>query len=279
MSGFYNPDDVGIPREISQDAAQKFTVASDYEIIGITGKDSLGDSEAWKSYVDREKLSQVWGVGNSSPWKSYEDRSVFELLDNFLGKMAMRYSSAETRSELYVKNKSKQLLPGEKNRHALILDLGGPHSIALAAKFARIGYQPVVLMPADGFQSRGNTGLQELATFLYYAREIEQAREDLDFTEDSPPAFILDIHREGALLGNSGIALPSKAELLDQNIRNVLYMSERDMNGEIEHPLPFKNIPDIANDLKPYFKEYQRFGVDKWITVHVSGFDPWPHLR
>ncbi|MFA6317205.1 MAG: hypothetical protein WC943_07290 [Elusimicrobiota bacterium] len=124
---------------------------------------------------------------------------------------------------------------------AVILDCGGPMSVALAVELGKAGYQPVSLL--NGAVGKGG-GLQSgsvrtLAALAGLRAEVERSGD-----MSSPPAFILDRSRLEPGAAPEAFILPGAPEFLDKGVPEVLYIHDADAEGEKAW------APDIAGRLK-----------------------------
>ncbi|MCS7092472.1 MAG: hypothetical protein NZM26_03920 [Patescibacteria group bacterium] len=159
-----------------------------------------------------------------------------------------------------------------------MLDSGGTHSVAMAVKLAKSGYQPIVMLDAIVHPKGIVRAEQDLAVLLYFAVEMEKLKTEGKITNTSPPVFVLDCHRTGfcgSLFDNSykftNKDFPNAKELKANSITCVVYLNETAQNGYI---LPdFQAIDRVSDDLQPLIMDWQANGIQ----VLYSGVDPWPN--
>lgn len=158
-------------------------------------------------------------------------------------------------------------MSGQLDNHtAVILDSGGPHSIAMALKLMKNGFQPVILLNSSLAEQRYK--VQDLATLLYFSEVAKQLKVEGKIRADMPPAFIMDTHRVNAYRQDE---LPDVEQLSSLAIRKVVYLNEGDRNGKIDPLDQFQSSDRLNKDLKPI--------VAKWegkIKILYTGIKPWP---
>jgi hypothetical protein len=196
--------------------------------------------------------------------------------------MEPRYSKGEVRSEAGISNLINTGLLGKET--VVVLDSGGPHSVAMAIKLAReLGYQPIVMLDAESSepnQSELTTTTQSLATMLHFSVELDGLRKAGKINKDSPPAFILDAHRnvfsiyDDARVNDNRYEysqddFPDVNTLKDFGINRVVYINEGDQNGLIDPS--FQSIDRVKGDLKDTVTSWEGGGVEMIYT----GVSPW----
>ena len=123
-----------------------------------------------------------------------------------------------------------------------------------------------------------NRAEQELATMLYFAKEVEQLKEQGAFRASSPPVFIMDCHRTDKPFTAtdadnsykySNRDLPTAQELKGLGITKLVYLNEGDQVGKIN--ASFQSTDRLQQDLKPIVAEWSAGGV----AVKYTGVAPW----
>ena len=150
-------------------------MGEDLFLIGATQHDSTG-TESWRSYLTAPCLQEAWSTPLDSPYAKFTKTTTIESIDRLGNHIKPRHSDAEKKSE----NELSQLIanPLFDKRTAVILDSGGSHSVAMAAKLATAtGHQPIVMFnEVPHVMGLGSQAVQESATMLYHAREVEQQK-------------------------------------------------------------------------------------------------------
>lgn len=246
-----------------------------FTIVSARETDSSGAFK-WKRYLDKNRLNKAWSAPGGSPFGPFEKTKTIDAVNKFAGDLKPRYSKGEVRSEAGIGNLIKT---GVLDREtAIVLDSGGAHSIAMAAKLAReLGYQPIVMLDAKPHQNGTNRAEQELATLLYFADEVKRLKAEGKIKSDAPPAFILDIHRDlwplpGRFNNNYTYKdgdFPDARTLRQHGITKVVYLNEDDHNGSIT--LYFQSIDRVAKDLKQIVRAWEQEGIKMLYT----GVKPW----
>lgn len=162
--------------------------------IGRKDYDSLGTLE-WRNYLEAQKLYDAWATPQGSPYKVFERRGTIDSVDQFVSFMWPRYSGGKIKSVDELSNLIQSGVLGRET--AVILDSGGAHSVAMAAKLARdLGYQPIVMLDAVVHPNGIVKAEQDLFVLLYFAHEIKKLKLEGVIRADSPPVFVLDLHRQ-----------------------------------------------------------------------------------
>lgn len=256
-----------------------------FEIAGKQKVDSTGNPD-WKAYMDRKKLLGAWLPPAGSPYTRFVKTKTLNSVEVLKGRITPRYYKADIEC---VRVLTEQIINNNQTGKdvAVILNPGGSHSIAMGAKLIKHGYQPIVMMDSIP-HSKGSVGSeQELATFVYFAREVDQTKKDGLIKPDMPPVFILDAHREdspmppGSMFYSpdkkdnshtfSAADFPSAEELQRFNIRKVIYINEADLKGELDTYFEHRDMVD--DDLQPIMDEWQIGGIE----ISCTGIDPYPH--
>lgn len=238
--------------------------------------DSLS-SNAWKEYLDKDKLKSAWSVPEGSPYARFQKTKTMDSVAEWASVIKPRYSEEEQTSEQGIANliRNGQL----DSNTAVILDSGGSHSVAMAVKLAEQGYQPVVMFDAAVYANASNgQSAQELATLLYFAQHIKGLKEQGKIRPDAPPVFVLDIHRDNppaVALNQTNNSyeyqsqdFPTDDELKQLGINKVVYLNEGDQEGRINQN--YQSINRVHDDLKPVVQAWQRSGVN----ITYTGVSP-----
>lgn len=261
------------------DLTNKPTQERTYDIVGKKDVDSTG-SRKWSDYFNADDIRAAWLPHQESRFAQYSKSALIDSAPLLDGKIQPRYSEGERRSELGVRN---LIASSELDRStAVILDSGGAHSVAMAVELMKQGYQPIVMFNTVPVHNGSNRAEQELATMLYFAKEVQQLKEQGAFSASSPPVFIMDCHRgdkpySASTADNSYSYskqdLPSAQVLRDHGIAKVVYLNEGDQNGRINPD--FQSTDRLPQDLKPVVAEWNAEGV----AVKYTGVAPWERDR
>jgi hypothetical protein len=263
-------------RELTSKDTGEFSIVSPKKV------DSLR-TNSWKSYLDRKKLLGAWLPPRESPYTKFVKTKTINSVE-FLGrKIRPRYSDGEIKSEKELDNLINSGQLGKDT--AVILDSGGPHSVAMAAKLAKNGYQPVVMFNSIPHSKGINCSEQELATLLYFAEQMNLLKQEGRIKPDAPPVFILDAHRDDMdvsfgedktivkntyTYGESDF--PSPEELEKLGIKKLVYLNEGDQGGEVRSD--FQSTDRLTNDLKPTVEKWTQAGI----KVVYTGISPWQYI-
>ena len=192
--------------------------------------------------------------------------------------MRPRYSEGEIISEGGIGNLIRTGVLGRDT--AVVLDSGGPHSVAMAVKLAReLGYQPIVMFDTEPHQNGVNKAEQGLATLLYFADEVKRLKAEGKIRANAPPVFILDTHRDDFRFHGSkefdntytykDRDFPDARILRQHGITKVVYLNEGDQNGSITPS--FQSINRVAKDLEHIVRAWEAGGIKMLYT----GVKPW----
>jgi len=234
------------------------------------------DSSDWKQYLKREKLRDAWEPPAGSPFAKYEKTKTINSVEFVASRIKPRFSEYERKC---VNEISNLIDRGEAGSDvAIILNSGGVHSVAMAAEFAqKAGYQPISMLNSIPLSNGSVSSAQGLAALLYNAGRINDLKRKGKIKSDSPPVFILDLHRTSkpALSGqvDNGYKLnesnlPSFEELVSAGIKKVIYVDEDDDHGIIRP----RDYPDreIYNDaVLPTIKKWKQRGIEVFSQVYI----------
>ncbi|MFA5276282.1 MAG: hypothetical protein WC417_05270 [Candidatus Omnitrophota bacterium] len=244
-------------------------------IVSPQSHDSL-KTKLWKKYLKRKTLLKAWLPMLNSPYLPYVKTKTMDSIESIGDRIKPRYSEGEANSEKGIKNLIKTNILGSHT--AVILDSGGPHSVAMAVKLIKKGYQPVVMLNNIAYPEGMVCSEQCLAALLYFAEEIKSLKEKRIFSAYSPPVFILDIHRANSRTYRKDIDntynyfmgdFPSPDVLKKLGITKIVYLNEDDRNGKI-HPV-YQSIKILPVDLKPIVLNWRA----KNIKIVYTGVRPW----
>lgn len=246
-------------------------------IVSPRETDSLS-STGWKEYLDSHRLLQAWQTPEGSPYSRFQKTKTTVSVDQWGSKIKPRYSEGEQTSEEGLENLIKSGLLGRDT--AVVLDSGGEHSVAMAVRLAeRLGYQPIIMFDSTPHPNGVNKSEQELATMLYFAKQIDKLKTEGRIKPDAPPVFVLDTHRDDYLGHKRGVVkntytyreqdFPSAEEFGRLGITKIVYLNEGDQNGEIHQS--YQSQDRLASDLKPCAKKWARSGIQMLYT----GISPW----
>lgn len=253
----------------------------EFSIVSPKETDSL-QTDSWKSYLDRKKLLGAWLPPQESPYAKFVKTKTINSVEFIGSRIKPRYSGGEIKSEQELDNliNGGQLEQGT----AVILDSGGTHSVAMAAKLAERGFQPVVMFDSIPHSKGLNHSEQELATLLYFAEQMNKLKQEGKIKPDAPPVFILDTHRDDmdTSFGKDKTSVrntyiynesdfPSPEELQKLGIKKLIYLNEGDQRGEVRSD--FQSTDRLAKDVKPIVAKWTQAGI----KIVYTGISPWEH--
>lgn len=264
-------DILSLRKTLSQDKGE-------FSIVGVQELDSL-KSQSWRSYLKRERLLEAWSPPSGSPYSKFFKTKTINSIEFISKKIKPRYSKGETKSQKELDNLIKSGILDKYT--AIILDSGGPHSVAMAVTLANCGFQPVIML--DGIpHSKGLVrSEQSLAVLLYFADEMNRLKRERRIKPDAPPVFVLDAHRiaEIQLKGyyDNTYAyteddFPSVEFLKKLGIKKIVYLNEGDQHGEIRQK--YQSIERLNNDLKPIVEKWIQAGI----KIFYTGIQPWDNI-
>ena len=266
-------------RELSEIQQITLEDKDNFLIISPQETDSTG-GDTWKAYLDRKKLSDAWRPPEGSPYGKFIKTKTINSIEFVGGRIKPRYSDGEIKSERELVNliKSGQL----EQDTAVILDSGGAHSVAMAVKLIKRGYQPVVMFDSVPHTRGIISSEQDLATLLYFAEQMHKLKQEGKIKPDAPPVFILDTHR-GAIDDSFGKDktkvintytygeqdFPSAEDFQKFGVRKVVYLNEGDQRGEVR--ADFQSPDRLSEDLKPIVQKWTEAGI----KMVYTGISPW----
>lgn len=164
-----------------------------FDIGGAQETDSLGTTR-WKHYQNsRKRLLSAWSPPQGSFYARFAKTKTIDSIDSVGSRLKPRFSEYEAKCQRELSN---LVTDGSLGREtAIVLDSGGAHSVAMAVKLSKNGYQPVVMFDSVPHLKGSVSSQQGLATLLYFAAQIEELKQSGTIRSDSPPVFILDTHR------------------------------------------------------------------------------------
>jgi hypothetical protein len=167
-----------------------------FSIHGAQQTDSV-NSSGWEKYLDVDQLLDAWSPPPLSPWRKYMKTKTIESVSQFeTGEIQPRLSDRD----YFSYNEAAKLVKEGVAREdtAFLLNSGGAHSVAIAARLAlETGSPPVVMFDVCPHPN-GMTGIgsiQDLATLLYFAEHMKRLKDMKWIKPDKPPVFLLDVHR------------------------------------------------------------------------------------
>lgn len=254
-----------------------------YYIVGAQAKDSLG-STSWKRFLNANRLRDAWKPPAGSYWTSYFKTGTIASITNtkLAREIKPRYSEGEKNSVDGLYNLLDERVDGKPvlDPHTLlILDSGGPHSVAMGVELVnKYGYQPVVMLNGIPNPKGSDSVEQGLAVLLYYAGSMQKRRESIK--PNAPPVMILDGDRDLQPVlrfheVNNSYTLkptdfPSAEGLKTHGITRVVYLNESDVDGRINPD--FQSMDRLNEDLKPVVKHWMGSGIQ----ILYTGINPWP---
>ena len=239
-------------------------------IVGAQSQDSVG-SDSWRNYRNADNLMSVWSPPADSPFGKFFKPKMIDNSDKVSESIVPRYSDGEVNSEKGIENLIQEQDLGSDT--AIVLNSGGPHSIAMAVKLMEIGYQPVFMIDAVASETSGYS--QRYATLLYFSEYVSRLKVEGRFTKGSPPVFIMDAHRNrGEGEHSYGLEdLPSREELVEFGITRVIYLNEGDQNGTINQSYQSTDRLADSHDIKLVVARWQE--GDTPIQMLYTGVKPW----
>ena len=270
-------------RELSEIREIALGDKGNFSIVSPQETDSSG-ADNWKSYLDRKKLLDAWSPPQDSPYSKFFKTKTVNSVEFVGDRIKPRYSGREIKSERELDNliNGGQLEKGT----AVVLDSGGAHSVAMAVKLVKHGFQPVIMFNSVPHTGGINRSEQELATLLYFAEQMNKLKQDGKIKPDAPPVFILDTHRDDMDVSfgkdktkvkntykyNEG-DFPSSEELRELGVQKIVYLNEGDQRGEVR---PDFQSPDrLGGDLKPIVEKWTQAGI----KIAYTGISPWERDR
>ncbi|MFA5943851.1 MAG: hypothetical protein WC876_05220 [Candidatus Thermoplasmatota archaeon] len=187
--------------------------------------DCNGDQD-WRRFTNARALHKAWSAPPASPWSGYAKPTLFAAVEVGTNVAPAGWPALDRHKAASARVK----LP---EGAAVVLDLPGAWSVAMASWLARVaGLQPVVL--ANNWpHPRGVVPMQGmLAALLHYAPWVVQDAEVR--AASALPVFVLDRDRLGQRNPAPGdfdnryflqeTDLPSPAALRRAGVRNVIYV-------------------------------------------------------
>lgn len=252
----------------------------EYEIVSPQETDSLA-SESWKKYLNRANLLEAWSPPKESPYLKYVKTKTISSIEFVGHKLKPRYSPGEKKSENELFNLIKIL---DKNT-AVILDSGGAHSVAMAVRLVKQGYQPVVMFDSIPHSHGLNKTEQGLATLLYFAEELHKLKQGNQIKSEAPPVFILDCHRDNpdvsrgrdkTIVDNTNSYnesdFPSAEKFQKYGITKIVYLDEEDDRGMVNSD--FQSLERLQTDLRPVGQKLAEGGIN----IIYTGVAPWKNM-
>lgn len=166
-------------------------------MVGMTISSAANAVEAVTPLIKQQVISAFAPI-EGSRWAQFSDFSIIEnaCIQQLWPQIPIRSVPADKKASDLVRS----MLPKYANPGGILIDSGGPHSIAIAVILAENGFQPIFKMKYMTGWGQFNTSvnIQSIGVMKFYAERMAKAKVNL--TKDSPPAFILDAHRTGPTL-------------------------------------------------------------------------------
>ncbi len=217
-----------------------------------------------------------------SSFADYSDLSI--LNTNEIRDVWDRIPPRNTMSDQAVAEMVNQQVPVYRDLGGfVIIDSGGPHSLAAADALAKAGWRPIIKMGAHPENDYYDlpVRIQIVGAMKHYARSILENIEKLP--DDAPIAFIMDTHRSSpASLQSSAVtsqaypdnSFPSAQYIKDHYNGNVIWVTEgkasvvkHQNSARIEASNGHVIIPPITQ----LFQKYLASGV----KLYSQGADPY----
>ena len=149
--------------------------------------------------MNKEQIFAAWAPDDSL-WSTWVKPVLFAHLDD----LQLRPDPLVPTPEPARRPVNLDWCPPVAEKVALIVDLPGPEGVVLGALLAERGYRPVPLYNALPLPNSLPFGRHEavvnvLPTLDALRREAERLA-GLTLPPDAPPVFLLDAHRQGAVL-------------------------------------------------------------------------------
>ncbi|MDQ5981841.1 MAG: hypothetical protein QG570_599 [Patescibacteria group bacterium] len=254
-------------------------VENPLKIISPQEMDSTGSAK-WTEYLNSQRLTEAWQPIEGSPYMKFQKTTSIAPIDQVGDMIKPRYSEGEKNSVEGIEQVIKSGLLGEET--AVMLDSGGPHSVAMAVRLAeRLGYQPIIMFHSPPVTRESNKLEEILATMLYFARQMSSLKETGRQRPHAPPVFVLDSHRNDRLeqlltrvkppYTYEEQDFPTAEEFLRLGIKRVVYLNEGNESGKFRQS--YQSINRVRNDLQPSVKKWVKAGINTFYT----GISPWEH--
>ena len=153
-------------KEYSNHSVEHSPTRIHYEIrTGAKDVDSSG-SATWKDYMEADRLAAAWSPPDGSPYARFIKSGTVKGIDSV--SIQPRFSRGE---DLSIQGISAMIKEGAFTKTTgVVLNSGGPHSIAMAIELAKHGYQPIIMLDASPHPQGVISAEQSLATMLYYSK-------------------------------------------------------------------------------------------------------------
>jgi hypothetical protein len=214
-----------------------------------------------------QQVAMAFEPLDQSPWGQFSDLSRIKnpCIEQIWNAIPIRDLPADRTAAALV----RQAFPSYQNPKAIIIQSGGPHSIAIATTLAELGYQPIFKMsPITGFASATlQINLQVAGAMKMYWSKMLRAKAHL--TKDAPPAFILDTH-ETKNISAAGMPNPS----LFQGIGKIVWITEA-TDHETNRLVTGVTVDQINQWLTSILYPYDRDWIMQYPQNHV---EVWQHM-
>lgn len=244
---------------------------------GLRTEDSTG-TISWKKYFDAVHMLDAWTPPPGSLYAPFvRTRTLLSVTSPKVHELHPRHSIAEQHTADMMQVLHTQ---GYLNKEtAIILDSGGAHSVAMAAKLVReYGYQPVLMLDVIPHSSGVVASGEDIAVMLYHAEEMHKLKEDGRIKPNAPPVFILDAHRGETPLDDTQVNnshplgpndFPGPEVFHATGIKRLVYLNESDKDAHVKETN--QGNPEYIEDIRASMKQNE----DAGIQLFTTGVSPW----
>lgn len=170
--------------------------AQNVPAIGASGAtDALG-GETWKRFATARTLFEIWAPALDSPFEPYHCVTLFAALDRAnIAPHPLASSSAQSVEAVQVLRPTSELLDVQwlTQSTMVVIDLFGPSTVALGARFVQRGCQPVCTFDNWPHPRAVLKPQFTLAALLRHAPVVAAARPLVQVA--SPPVWLCDRSR------------------------------------------------------------------------------------
>jgi hypothetical protein len=204
--------------------------------------------DLWAPLDEREPL----------PWSRWAKPILFQELDGPAG------SVPAARIEDY----DLPWAPSPSLREAIVVDLRGSLAVEVGVALARLGYRPVPVFNAAPPPS-GVTAVIDTDPIVGALRGAADALASAHVPDDAPPAFLLDVQRDGAGVPRRPGMFDNRWVVLPQDLPSADLLKARGLRGVVlVHAPGFGVQEDVAHVLL----RWQRAGLAlRWVEMGSSG--------
>lgn len=240
-------------------------------ITGATTQDSKG-GDGWRRYLEPAKMLEAIRPKNET-YAAWQMPTLFQALEQRTLASQMRPMTVPETQDVYGRARALGSLVTsveDPKETLLIIDAPGPFASAAAAGIAPFA-EPVFYMDNWPHPKGVVPAELTLANTLYYAQEIEEAKQKRDAAK-APPALILDAYRLAQNVNHDTqfdnryfVSPPAAEDLKKAGIKRVVYV-------------PLKESSDESDDLNEAMVEYEQAGLA--ITqVPLTSFEKDPNAK